>query len=112
VLVVAVAFVAGCGIGWADYPISEVVVDDDGRTVTVGFHCHRDASVRAAETDSEVRLTLRVYRNSEGDCAASDTVTLEAPIGDRRLIDADTGKALRKARENCYRATEAYCRPP
>ena len=50
VVLVGVVVLSACGVGWKDYRISEVTVDEDGRTLTVGWHCHPDASVNATET--------------------------------------------------------------
>ena len=104
---VGVVILSACGVGWKDNRISEVTVGEDGRTLTVGWHCHLDASVNAIETADEVRLSFRVYDRSKGDCADAEQVTLDEPVGNRTIIDDATGKALRAARNDCYTPSPA-----
>lgn len=90
----AVATTTACGSDWQDQPIHQVTVSDDDRTLDVGWHCHNDVDVDVLESATEVRLTLHVngYR---GDCADTARVVLNAPIDDRPLIDATTGRNIR-----------------
>ena len=84
----------GCGgDGWADQPISHVTASGDGRTLDVGWHCHREVRATAEESDDEVRIRLRVH-TYKGDCAATESVTLAAPLDGRTLIDATTGEVV------------------
>lgn len=79
--------VSACGVGWQDQQISMVEVLDDERTLVVGYHCHHDASIEAEETSEVVRLSMRVYGGSRGDCAEGDEVEVDAPLAGRTVID-------------------------
>jgi hypothetical protein len=75
----------------------------DGRSVEVTFYggvdtCYRYA-VRADESAQEVALSLREERTSDGPCIdlAQEyrrSVPLDAPLGDRQVVDAATGDVL------------------
>jgi hypothetical protein len=93
-LVVALLVMGGCGIGWKDQPISTVEVSGDGRTLVVGSHCDPDWSLAAEETADEVRLTFRVYGGQGDDCARSEEIELDSPLGDRRVIDASNNEEV------------------
>lgn len=84
----ALLLTGGCGLGWEALPITTVEVGDDGRTLVVGYHCDADSSLEAEESAAEVRLSLRVYGGSRGDCADVEEVKLGSPLGDRRIVDA------------------------
>jgi hypothetical protein len=86
-----VLMVAGCGIGWSDRPISVVEVQEDDRTLLVGYHCELDASVEVEEAPDEVRLTFRSYGSTGADCAKSEEVRLADPLAGRRLVDTSNG---------------------
>jgi hypothetical protein len=56
-------------------------------------------SVRAEEGDRAVRLTLVERSRSDGPCIElaqqyDRTVHLREPLGDRRVVDAETGETL------------------
>jgi hypothetical protein len=60
--------------------------------------CNRHPIVDAEETPDEVRLTITADdRENAGDCADGDDVTLEAPLGDRVVIDESTGEQVEVA---------------
>jgi hypothetical protein len=61
--------------------------------------------VNPTETADEVRLSFRVYDRDSGDRADTEQVTLDAPLGDRRVIHDSTGEALREAGEGCFTAS-------
>ena len=84
---------SGCGSGWTQLQISWVSVSADGRTLDVGWHCHVDAEVDVAESEKEIRLTLRAH-NYKGDCADHVRTTLAKPLGDRLVVDAVTGTTV------------------
>lgn len=94
VAVGGVLMVAGCGIGWQDRPISVVEVQEDDRTLLVGYHCELDASVEVEETQDEVRLEFRAYGSTGNDCANSEEVQLVDPLAGRRLIDTSNGAEI------------------
>ena len=89
-----VLMAAGCGIGWQDRPVSVVEVQEDDRTLLVGYHCELDASVTADETPEELRLTFRSYGSTGNDCANSEEVQLADPLAGRRLIDTSNGAEI------------------
>lgn len=60
--------------------------------------CYR-YTVRAEESAAAVRLTLDEKRTHDGPCIElaqqyDRTVPLEQPLGDRRVVDAETGETL------------------
>jgi hypothetical protein len=103
----ALVGLASCGADWDDERVGEVRVEEDGRTLTVGWHCHPDASVKATEEGDEVTIELRVSGDYRGDCAEAEQVTLDEPLGARTIIDKTTGKALRRVSDGCYTASPA-----
>jgi hypothetical protein len=94
-----VLLVAGCG---ADAPSIIIVYGDPESTrleVSVNT-CNKHPVVEAEETTQEVRLTVTADEPSgdgEGDCADGDDVTLEAPLGDRIVVDDSTGEQVEVA---------------
>jgi len=99
IALLGVLLVAGCG---ADAPSVMIVYGDPESTrleVSVNT-CNRNPSVDAEETSEEVRLTVTADEPSgdgENDCADGDDVTLEAPLGDRIVIDDSTGEQVEVA---------------
>ena len=83
---------------------TSVLRGDDGRSIDVTFwggvpECY-DYDVRAVENDRAVSISV-VERRSAGDKPCIDlavevrrTVRLEAPLGHRPVLDAETGEAL------------------
>jgi hypothetical protein len=75
----------------------------DDTTLEVSFwggveECYR-YTVRAEESAAVVRLTLDERRTHDGPCIElaqqyDRTVPLEQPLGDRRVVDAETGETL------------------
>lgn len=88
-----VLLTSGCASEWTQLQISWVSVAADGRTIDVGWHCHVDADVDVAESEKEIRLTLRGH-NYKGDCADHVRTTLAKPLGDRLVVDAVTGTTV------------------
>lgn len=84
---------SGCAIGWQDQPISRALVSADVRSLDVGWHCHKEADVEVEESEDEVRLRFRVD-SYKGGCADLERVTLASALGDRRIVDSTTGKAV------------------
>ncbi|MCB0995205.1 MAG: hypothetical protein KDB21_08955 [Acidimicrobiales bacterium] len=74
---------------WHDLGIGSVVVHDD-LDLSVGGACHSDVRVKVDESATEVTLRLQGQGEWLGDCAMGATATLDAPLGDRELIDATT----------------------
>lgn len=75
----------------------------DDTTLEVSFwggveECYR-YTVRARESADVVRLTLDEKRTHDGPCIElarqyDRTVPLDTPLGDRRVVDAETGETL------------------
>ena len=70
-------------------------ISPDGTEVTVHFMgggCFKSASARADEATDTVTITVQVTDYADPACSAigvykSATVSLEEPVGDRRLVD-------------------------
>ena len=74
--------------------ISEVRLQSDDRTLELGLNsCNADPSVAVDESTSEVVLDVRGNPTND-DCADQTRVRLSAPLGDRSIIDAATGREL------------------
>jgi hypothetical protein len=98
-LVVLVGLLVGCSSREAVSVIDEVVVRPDDRTL--GFavsSCHGSPKATAEESASQVRIIVRSDTSSNDDCADGATVKLNQPLGDRDVVDAKTGRALRVRR--------------
>ncbi|MCB0997237.1 MAG: hypothetical protein KDB21_19215, partial [Acidimicrobiales bacterium] len=78
---------------WHDTPVGPANLVDE-RTLAVGIGCYSQWRASAEEYDDRVVLDVEVFGLSEGDCGGSGTVTLEAPLGTRFVIDAETGEPL------------------
>lgn len=65
-------------------------------TLEVGVDtCNADPEVTAEESATEVRLSVEVEQSeTSGDCRDSVDVELEAPLGDRQVIDDATGDVV------------------
>ena len=56
---------------------------------------YREGAEVVEETESRVELEAVADVSSQDDCADGATVCLDAPLGDRALIDGTTGDAVR-----------------
>jgi hypothetical protein len=57
--------------------------------------CNAEPAVSAAESSSEVRLTVRARQGrTRTECQDHAWVRLDAPLGDRTVVDAASGEAL------------------
>jgi hypothetical protein len=57
--------------------------------------CNDNPTVEAVETEDEVQLTVTIIGEPSGlDCQDGVEITLEKPLGDRRVWDTLTGKVL------------------
>ncbi|WP_345459049.1 hypothetical protein [Nocardioides marinquilinus] len=95
VLVGALAFVAsGCS---STVSIIEARGEAGSATVRlVVASCHQDPVAEVEETGTEIRISIKPQRGGNGDeCADALTVTLDEPVGDRALVDGDTGGRVR-----------------
>jgi len=89
---------SGCS---ADAPsVVTVYGDPDSTKLEVGVDtCNRHPVVDAEETTEEIRLivTADAPEDDEGDCRDGDDVTLEAPLGDRIVVDDSTDEQVEVA---------------
>ncbi len=53
-----------------------------------------DLSARVEETSSRVTVTVTARGDTSDDCADGYVVMLEAPLGDRELVDGGTGAVV------------------
>ena len=95
-LSVLVGLLVGCSSTEAVSVIDEVEVRPDGRTLAFAVSsCHGSPKATAEESAGEVRISVRSDTSSNDDCADGATVKLDRPLGDREVVDAKTGRALR-----------------
>jgi hypothetical protein len=79
--------------------MDEVEVRSDGRTLAFAVaSCHGSPKATAEESAREVRISVRSDTSSDDECADGATVKLDQPLGDRDVVDAKTGRALRVRR--------------
>jgi len=96
VAVAAVVIATGCSSP-PEPSINVVIGTRDSSVLQVQPKtCNERPTVRATETDSAIRLTVTVERDSGGqECLdPPETVRLKAPVGERRIIDDSTGEVL------------------
>ena len=63
-----------------------------GTQVVAGTHCEEEARIRVRELPDRVELTFEVRGARRGDCAETVAVTLSEGLGDRAVIDTETGQ--------------------
>jgi hypothetical protein len=94
VVVLALA-IAGCGTDREDVQIMEATIWGD--TSALGLvveSCNGEPEVEVVrQGDREVRLRVRAD-DSDDDCADGAPLCLDAPLGDRTVIDDLTGDAV------------------
>ena len=68
----------------------------DSTRLNVGVStCNAEPVVTATETSSEVRLVVHIRTRQSGtECLDGAFVDLSEPLGDRAVIDAETGETL------------------
>ncbi len=91
----ALALLAGCG-GVDPAPIERAAAGPGGTTLvlTVGLCQARDVETRVIEGPRQVRVGVLVRGDPERDCTGEVTVTLSRPLGDRVLIDDNSGRQV------------------
>jgi hypothetical protein len=65
--------------------------------VTIEFSvatCNADLTAAVVESDTTVEVTITAENDTTDDCADAIAVTLDAPLGDRQLINAASGRVL------------------
>ena len=83
---------ASCGSDRVTLPRSSVSVD--GNRIAVHDNCHDDPQLGVTESRSKVEIRFTVAAETGGDCFSCTVTTLDAPVGDRTVIDATTGEAI------------------
>lgn len=88
----ALIMLPACGSDRVTLPIHGLSVEND----RIGVHdnCHADPRLDVAEEGSTIELLFSVKEVSGGDCFSCTFVKLNAPIGDRTLVDASTNETL------------------
>lgn len=94
----AIALVAGIGLWFVKWDAmtfdSFGLVDE--RTIAIPYACNAPVRVDVSERADRVVVRLEVRRpGNDQDCANSVCVHLDAPLGDRPVIDERTGRAAR-----------------
>lgn len=77
--------------------INEVwTTDDDAVLSVVVSYCDEDVTLRVEETDDSVTLSATYPRQtSQNDCLGAPlTVTLDAPLAEREVIDGSSGTVV------------------
>lgn len=92
-LALAVVVTAGCGDdGARQVPVVDARLKADGKTLELGLPvCDAEqVQVTTEESTDQVRVTVEVTGGSD-DCASGTEVELARRLGDRPLIDTETG---------------------
>ena len=101
-LAVGLVLVAGaCSADGEPWPVLSYTVDDAGTSLTLHAEVTDGVTVRAAvvsEDDDAVKVDLQAVP-SDGNYLAvmvnrSDTIELDAPLGDRAVVDAHTNRPV------------------
>ena len=80
-----------------DVPIIDAAASGDGTTLFVSFNsCNAELGFDIEEGDDQVVVTAMHLRPPQvgEDCADGHTVVLDAPLGDRQLVDGATGAVV------------------
>jgi hypothetical protein len=98
-ILLAFVLITGCSSKDAVGVAGDVEPHPDGRTLSFAVNsCHGGPETSAEESTTQVRIEVRSDTSGEDECADGATVELEQPLGDREVVDAKTGKALRVRR--------------
>lgn len=96
-IVVAAGAVVAAGCGDDDRTtLARGLVSIDGHRVAVHDNCHDGARLDVDEGDDRVVLTFSVAAETGGDCFGCIVAALEAPVGDRTLVDGATGETMQR----------------
>lgn len=91
-LVAVVLLLSACGSDREELPISVVSVDGD--RIAVQDSCHDEPRLEVDEDAAAVEIRFTVREASGGDCFSCTEETLDAPLGERAVIDAATGREV------------------
>jgi Domain of unknown function (DUF4352) len=79
-----------------DVRIGDVSGEPSSRVLSFGINtCNADLSAVVEETAEEVRIRVHAENDTTDDCGDSMRLTLDADLGNRRVIDDRTGEELR-----------------
>lgn len=92
VAILLLATVGACGSAPMTLPREAVSVD--GARIAVHDNCHDDSELDVTESDSTVEIEFSVAAETGGDCFSCTIVTLDAPVGDRAVVDMATGEVI------------------
>lgn len=98
---------AACAQSEEAVPISGDVRALGPSQLEVVVGCFEDVRVEVDEGPAEVEIRGYGQGRLGGDCASTETVTLEEPLGDRRLVDGKTGRPVDVTRMPMARARSA-----
>lgn len=93
----------GCGSDRVAVPVGSV--STDGRRIGVHDFCHDDPMLDITEDEATIEVELTVATESGGDCFSCTIELLDAPVGDRAVTDAATGKPIPTSGD-CFDRTE------
>lgn len=85
--------VAGCDDGGQSVSIQSVEVAAEGRALEVTVDGCGQVAIDVDERADRVSLAASV-EGDDGDCASGDLVQLDAPLGEREIVDALTGDTV------------------
>ena len=86
---VTVAVLVGCS---TQERLELAELTPDGRSLSFSLSvCNADQDVDVREDEDVVAVSIRSSRGDGNDCADGVVVELDAPLGDRTVIDASTG---------------------
>lgn len=88
-----VAAVVGCDNGGHPVSIQSVEVVAEGRALDVTVDGCGQVAIDVDERADRVSLAASV-EGDDGDCASGDLVQLDAPLGEREIVDALTGDTV------------------
>jgi hypothetical protein len=104
-VLVALALTAGCTSSHAEpaappvpiASVTEIAAFGEGWVLSVQVDdfrgCPTAFAVKADESADEIRLTASAFKGENHECGKIPTVSLESPVGTRRIVDASRGVA-------------------
>ena len=89
-LVVCGPIAGACGDTWDRSEID--LVEVDGNRLIVGVDCSEENRASAEESSTEIVVTYELRGAHMGDCYSTVEIALDDPVGEREIIDAETGE--------------------
>ena len=82
--------------GTAFHP--ELWSQEEPTNLTLGhWSCDGEFRTTVDETPTEIRVLLEIRREGEEECGGGPAVELDAPVGERVVVDLHTGRRFRAA---------------